>query len=628
MLAKTSDKILLTNSDVTHLERQLVLLYLEKHKINWHESPILCSYLKDISLNDIASSLFVEDQLANLKDLEHHLEMLIPANDRQLNGAFFTPEYVVDFIIREISPEASDKNLDPSCGCGAFLIGLASYYNSTFGKSIRETVRENLFGSDILEYNIHRCKVILAILALQHDEVLLEEDFNLWAQDSLRATWMTQFDNIVGNPPYVRFQDLSDETREFLQQHYASIDAGTFNLYFAFFELGFKLLKEHGKLGFITPNNYFTSLSGESLRRFFQQTQSVKRILDFSHVKVFDAQTYTAITFLDKKRQDFLIFDRIKEGQSPLTFLGQANGSPNYFKDLSPKKWRLLKSDEAGNIRHLETCGVPIGRLFDICVGIATLKDEVYFVDDRSYGTSQFMEKKVNGVTFHIESGATRNVFKISDFKSQMDLATNTRRIIFPYQIVNGSAQAFSEEKFAQKFPGCYEYLCAMKEILGGRDKGKSVLNPFFAWGRTQGLTRRGKKILTPTFSQNPRFLLVEDEDAFFTNGYGIFFRETKAEEGLLFNAPPSNPLSDVRNIGAVQKILNSSLMHYYVIKTSVSIEGGYPCYQKNFIEKFSIPLFSEEDLTKLHSLDDKHDIDMFLMNKYQISIPLPNRSS
>ena len=59
--------------------------------------------------------------------------------------------------------------------------------------------------------------------------------------------------------------------------------------------------------------------------------------------------------------------------------------------------------------------------------------------------------------------------------------------------------------------------------------------------------------------------------------------------------------------------------MHYYVSKTSVSIEGGYPCYQKNFIEKFTIPKLTEGDIQMLRMMDDKREIDEFLSVKYQI---------
>jgi hypothetical protein len=164
-----------------------------------------------------------------------------------------------------------------------------------------------------------------------------------------------------------------------------------------------------------------------------------------------------------------------------------------------------------------------------------------------------------------------------------------------------------------------------VKEELLARDKGKVKYNPFYAWGRTQGLTRFGKKIINPTFSQHPRFLVVEDEDALFTNGYGIFFKEPLNSNSLFGDMEHS--LSRIENIDIVQKILNSEIMHYYISRTSVSIEGGYPCYQKNFIEKFTIPEFSGHEVSELRYISDKRDINLFLADKYQINLPAPNLS-
>lgn len=617
MLKKSVINELIKTQDLTQIEQYLVYAFLSNNKIDFYKSPLLTEYFnifeKNPALYFSTSSLHIE----TIKELENYLELIIPDEDRKLNGAFFTPDYIIDFIINEIKPKETDINLDPSCGCGAFLIGLTDYYMRIFSKSVKKTVKENIFGSDILPYNIHRTKLILSIYALQFGEILEEEDFNLFHQDSLKADWQLSFDNIVGNPPYIKFQDLSDENRNYLVNNWTTVEGGTFNLYFAFFELGYKLLKPTGKLGYITPNNYFTSLSGEALRKYFHQKKCVARILDFSHKKVFDAQTYTALTFLDKQENNTIVFDRIKETSSPEYFLKNANGSPNFLKNLSPKKWRLLKTDEQQNIKTIETIGTPIKNLFDICVGIATLKDEIFFVDGESESKNFFIKKTQQG-EFKIESEILKPVYKISDFKNQNNLEKNKRKIIFPYYIKNGAAIAIPETDFQKKFPKCYAYLLTEKENLLARDKGKIIFEPFYVWGRTQGLTKTGKKILTPTFSRFPRFLLGTEHDAFFTNGYGFYFKQP--EQNSLF-AGEQHPLSKIENIDIVQKILNSYVMHYYVIKTSVSIEGGYPCYQKNFIENFTIPIFSYEELEILNSLDDKQEIDIFLIEKYGLTV-------
>ncbi|MCL1937683.1 MAG: N-6 DNA methylase [Candidatus Azobacteroides sp.] len=450
------------------------------------------------------------------------MELLIPDNDRKVNGAFFTPTYIVDYIIDEIKPKENDRNIDPSSGCGAFLVGLVEYYHKQYNKSIRKTVRENLFGADILLYNIERAKRLLSIYALQYSEILEETDFNLYHRDSLRYHWTEKYDNVVGNPPYVKFQDLSNENREYLINHWDTCEKGTFNLYFAFFELGYNILKENGQLGYITLNNYFTSLAGESLRNFLIHKKCLSKIIDFNSKKIFDVQTYTAISFFKKCKNDFILYDRIPDNQTPERFLPDVRYSENAILELNIKKWRLLRTDEKKNINAIETIGTPIKQMFDICVGIATLKDEVFFIDGSNMDGNYIIKRGHNGKRYKIEKEITRNVYKISDFKNQSDILRNARRIIFPYK-VNGSTTVINEDNFKIKYPYCYEYLLSVKEELLARDKGKIKSDPFYAWGRTQGLTRFGKKILNPTFSQYPRFLVVEDEEALFTNGYGYF---------------------------------------------------------------------------------------------------------
>lgn len=611
---------LIQTQELISIEQHLIYSYLTNNKINFSKSPILTGYFKDFEqmpqLYFDTSSL----NISNIKELENHLELIIPIGDRKFNGAFFTPDYVIDFIINGIQPKESDTNLDPSCGCGAFLVGLTDYYKRTFNKPIKKIIKENIFGSDILEYNIHRTKLILTIYALQNGEQLKDSDFNLYLQDSLRTNWKMSFDNIVGNPPYVKFQDLTHDNRNHLTKHFTTVEGGTFNLYFAFFELGYRLLKTTGKLGYITPNNYFTSLAGEALRKYFQHQKCVTRIIDFSHKKVFDAQTYTAITFLSKQQNEAITYDRINEQQTPEAFVANANSSPNYIENLNVKKWRLLKTDEQQNIKTIETIGKPIGKLFDICVGIATLKDDIFFIDGSNKKNGCYIKTNDNG-TFEIEKEVVKPVYKISDFRTQEEVEHNTRKIIFPYNIKNGIATAIPESDFKKKFPKCYAYFLTEKENLLARDKGKVAFEPFFVWGRTQGLTRTGKKILNPTFSQHPRFLLVEGE-GFFTNGYGLYFREQ--ESNRMFN-DLINPITKEENIDVVQKILNSYIMDYYVTKTSVAIEGGYPCYQKNFIEKFTIPELTESEIEIIRNLNAPQEIDDFLIEKYQLIIQQPN---
>ncbi|MBS1769724.1 MAG: hypothetical protein JSS77_08670, partial [Acidobacteria bacterium] len=271
----------------------------------------------------------------------------------------------------------------------------------------------------------------------------------------------------------------------------------------------------------------------------------------------------------------------------------------NVLDQLNVKKWRLLKEADIENVRNIERAGMAIGSMFEIVVGIATLKDSVYFVNDYEFD-GPYLRIHRDGREHLIEAAITRSVYKISEMRSEDDIRSNTRRIICPYYTDRKPAVAIPEEVMRRDFPGAFDYLAEYRAVLQERDKGKVLFTPFYAWGRTQGLTRRGLKLIVPTFSKYPRFLGAVDEDAFFTNGYGIYLRQQ--DPGFLGDA---NPLLREENLDVTARILNSAVMDYYVRMTSVFIQGGYPCYQKNFIERFSLPELSEDQVHRLRAADD-----------------------
>jgi len=106
-----------------------------------------------------------------------------------------------------------------------------------------------------------------------------------------------------------------------------------------------------------------------------------------------------------------------------------------------------------------------------------------------------------------------------------------------------------------------------------------------------------GKRLYTRTFYHRPDFM-KDEENNLFCNGYAVFCK---------------------KNIRAIQKILNSKIMEYYVKKTSVEIEGNYQCYQKNFIEKFGICDLTENEWSYLEKERNMQVINEFLIKKYEV---------
>lgn len=119
MIKKTILNELIETHDVMRLEQHLVYAYLMNNKFDFAKSAIISTYFKDFE--QIPKLYFYTSilSMSTIKELENYLELIIPIEDRKLNGAFFTPDYIIDFIINEIQPKETDMNLDPSYSCFA-----------------------------------------------------------------------------------------------------------------------------------------------------------------------------------------------------------------------------------------------------------------------------------------------------------------------------------------------------------------------------------------------------------------------------------------------------------------------------------------------------------------------------
>jgi len=611
---------LLTKYNSLAIENALVQLFIENNGIQVKKNTFIKKILdnegKDIPI--IKNSLASEISGKSIVDFVNIFELLVPDNDKKINGAFFTPQFITDFMVSQSITSSSQKVCDPSCGCGAFLISATVFISKKYKKNVIDTIQENIYGVDISDYSVRRAKILLSLLALQNGEDTKDIKFNLETADSLITNWekifsktiKNGFDVVIGNPPYVKFQDLNKKLREKLYKEWQTLKTGNYNLYFAFFELGISILKEDGLLSYITPNNYFTSLAGIELREYLQSKTLIDKIVDFNHLKIFNAQTYTSVTFLTKRKKDFFSYERVEKYEM-LDTLKDLNFSKIYFNDLNNKKWRLLRNSDQLNIKKIENIGRKLGEITDIRVGIATCKDPIYFVDG-SVLKGKYYEKVYQGKTYLIEKEITKPIAKISDFSIQEELNSNNRRIIFPYKKTNGRAEIIRENEIKENYPRCYEYLSSAREELLTRDKGNMEYPEWYSYARTQGLNFSGKKLLTPTFSLEPRFLLEQNDNSLFCNGYAIYLKD----QTDLFSS-----IQQKLDLGVLGKILNSQVMDYYIKRTSVSIEGGYPCYQKNFIELLGIPEFTPKELNFLNKEENNKNIDNFLIEKYDLQI-------
>ena len=521
-------------------------------------------------------------------------EMAIPAQDRDINGAIYTPRHIADFICARAITRGDEVVADPSCGAGAFLLAAVRRLHALSGAPTGDIIERQVVGRDILPYSVRHARLLLAMLALSSGDDRAEMRDRLSVGDALSPGWVAGVaqaggvDAVVGNPPYIRFQELPTEVREHLSTgRWTTTGAGNFNLYFAFFEVGLGLLGPDGVLGYITPSAHFGTRSAQGLRRLLAGGGHLAEIIDCGGIPVFEVATYTAVTFLSKRRRASFVFRR-PSAQAEQFDLDSVPAAERMTADLDERRWLLGYPDEVAALRAIEGAGEPLRQVAGLGVGVATLRDSLYLLGTPPAGPDgRYLLDR--GGAFAIEPGLTRPVLKVSEHKGQGSLDTAATLILFPYEErPDGVIAAVPEERMAREFPGALAYLESIRPELAQRDRGKKAYEAWYAYGRRQGLAVPGRgQLLTPIYASAPRFLVDPAPGHRFLNGYAV--------------APKAgSPWATPDGLRALAALLSCDAMAVYVHLTSSPLAGGFRCYAGNYIANFGVPAPSTADIAAL----------------------------
>ena len=607
-ITKFSSEIKKKFADVrqTTIVEHLLYFILKQNSLEQHISSVNPEFSLSDSLFTYISSVFPAE--LSLENVISVYEGLIDSNKKKNNGITFTLSFIADYIceyaIQKSTVGERAKIIDPACGGGIFLLRAIGVLKKYYKHTTREIIENNLYGIDIIPDNVLVSKQVLITSCILERTPVTNIKLNLLCADSLQSDWIslfgTNFDAVVGNPPYVNPHDLDKKVVSFLKHNFSTTSHGTTNIFYAFVEKGMHYVRQNGALCYIVPNNFITINAAGPFRDFLTSNQYISFLVDFTENMLFSpTRTYSAIIGLDHAQKSVLSYIKIPKtpvGQIKNVLKTSKQETINYADLDNEHRWALLTDAEKKNIAAIEGQWNSIKKY--IKTGIATLRDGCYLIDDVIEG--KFI-KQVNDEIFYIEPEIVRPIYKVSEIAPGVPAEQSKRFIIFPYRKNHtGKQEIIPETDFKNSFPQAYACLLAQKDILDQRDKGKANPAGWYAYGRTQGINFYGKKILYPTFTNFPKFQIVPDPGALFCNGYAIFESEDIPSEVLV-------------------KILNSSIMDYYMKMTSYPIEGGYMCYQKKYIERFSIPFLTEEDLTFIRKNDDQNLINDFLEKKYKL---------
>jgi Type I restriction-modification system methyltransferase subunit len=229
------------------------------------------------------------------------------------HGIVYTPEWIVNLILDNIGyiNNLEQKTIiDPACGSGNFLTlvldRLLDYLDKksfSYNDKIN-IIKKNIYGIDTDEIALEKCKFNLYNILLKHN-ITDKLAFNLYNRNALdkdlNKDLFNKFDYVIGNPPYIRIQNLEKKIRVYIQNNYSFCASGSTDIYIAFFQLGINLLNYNGVLGFITPNTYFYSDAAKLFRKYLKNNRSLKQIINFNEKQLFEGiTTYNAITIIGK----------------------------------------------------------------------------------------------------------------------------------------------------------------------------------------------------------------------------------------------------------------------------------------------------------------------------------------
>lgn len=114
------------------------------------------------------------------------------------------------------------------------------------------------------------------------------------------------FDLVVGNPPYIDYRKIDEQTKGILAKNSAIYkDSKEGSIYVYFIEKSKEILSKNGSMIFINPISYICQEAGFGLRNFIDKNLSLNLMLNVSNLKVFDsAATYTCINHFTHKNKE------------------------------------------------------------------------------------------------------------------------------------------------------------------------------------------------------------------------------------------------------------------------------------------------------------------------------------
>lgn len=209
----------------------------------------------------------------------------------KLRGGYYTPRPIADFITHWALEKPCNTILEPSCGDGSFLASIQREVSSNHTVSEIEVLGVELEAEESKK-------------AEQYGFPIVNDDFFTYYSQSIEDK--RKYDAIVGNPPFIRYQNFDEKYRsiafELMKKHDFHPNRLT-NIWLPFLLLSSEALSENGKIGMVIPAELFQVDYAAEARDYLSSHFEKLTLITFKKL-VFDGIQQEIIILLGEKKSD------------------------------------------------------------------------------------------------------------------------------------------------------------------------------------------------------------------------------------------------------------------------------------------------------------------------------------
>lgn len=341
---------------------------------------------------------------------------------KKLRGGYYTPTPISEFLIEwALNGDTSLSVLEPSMGDGIFIDTLAK--TLTRRGKLKSEVGKDIWGVELFGEEIQKAKNKLEIDGFNPDKFnLIEGDFFSVYSKLLSSK---KFDLILGNPPFIRYQDFPEEQRNKamkILEDYGFHPNKLTNAWLFFLLTSVSLLNEKGKIAMVIPAELLQVKYAAEARLFLSKFFNSITLLTFKRL-VFEGVQQEVVLLLGDKKSGNKGIDLIELNSiDDLKGYKEKVKKTEHFKpiDHSNDKWiqYFLSKEEILLLRKLAENPklTKLGKLADVDVGVVTGNNDFFVINENivnEYDLRSYIVSLV-GRTEQLNGGV---IFRNKDWK-------------------------------------------------------------------------------------------------------------------------------------------------------------------------------------------------------------------